>query len=231
MKLNASEAVFIAICLLAAVASVLAVSLSRGHGGEAIKVSLAESETEVYDIAVLNNASAEDFTQIRGIGEVKARAIIEYRTAIGGFKRVSQLRDISGVSDSAMALIIEHFYGNGGIPSASEVTEIDEPQSVPETEPEKTELTAPAVMTAPPETTGESAGTTTSEKVMREVNINSATADEIADALLIDRKIAEEIVALRERIECFSSVQELYLCDNFNDKIYQKVKNYVKMGE
>lgn len=231
MKLKASEAVFIAICLLSAAAAIFAVTLSRGQGGEAIKVSLAESETEVYDMAVLNNASAEDFMQIRGIGEVKARAIIEYRTAIGGFRRVSQLRDISGISDSTMALIIEHFYGNGGTPPASEATETDEPQSVPETEPEKTELTAPEVTTAPPETAGESAGTTTSEKTMREVNINSATADEIAESLLIDRKIAEEIVALRERIQYFSSVQELYLCDGFNDKIYQKVKNYVKMGE
>lgn len=229
MKLKASEAVFIAICLCAVAAAVFAVTLSRGRGGEAIKVNLAESEAEAYDVSVLNEATAEDFMHVRGIGEVKAQAIVEYRTAIGGFRRVSQLRDVSGISDATLALIIEHFYGNSAY--ISDVTKTDEPQSVPETESVKTELTAPEVTTVPPETAGEAPIATTSEKAMREVNINSATADEIADALLIDRKIAEEIVALREQIEYFSSVQELYLCDSFNDKIYQKVKNYIKMGE
>lgn len=229
MKLKTSEAVFIAICLLAAAAAVIAVAISRKHSGEAISVSAAESNGEIYDLSVLNEASAEEFMQIRGIGEVKANAIVEYRAAIGGFKRVSQLCNIDGIGGSVMALIIDYFYGDGK-PSAGAVTDKIE-QSPPETDESKVEPPSPSVTEKPLETAAELPETVAPERVMSEVNINSATAEEIAKNLLIDSELAEKIVLLRGQIGYFSSVQELYLCDGFNDKIYQKVKNYVKIGE
>lgn len=45
----------------------------------------------------INTASVEQLTTLDGIGEVKARAIVEHREANGRFRSVEQLEDVKGV--------------------------------------------------------------------------------------------------------------------------------------
>ena len=45
----------------------------------------------------INTASVEQLTALDGIGEVKARAIVEHRDANGRFRSVDQLEDVKGV--------------------------------------------------------------------------------------------------------------------------------------
>ncbi len=47
----------------------------------------------------INESSIEELTTISGIGESKAKAIIEYRTTNGPFKSVEEIKNVSGIGD------------------------------------------------------------------------------------------------------------------------------------
>lgn len=233
MKPKPFEILFLAVCLAAAAAAVTAVYLSRYRANESeVYISSEQGIEESYDVSVINSATRDDFMSVSGIGEVKADDIIAYRTALGGFSRVGQLKDIRGISDALYQRIIDYFYGEK--PSEPEASEVTQPQvtAPPETSasetsvlPKKTE--SKKETTTEPTEAAEEEETETLERTMRSVAINSASADEIADALMIDIKLAEEIVSLRETIHGFSAVQELDLCGGMTDEIYRRIKGFV----
>ncbi|MEU7872680.1 ComEA family DNA-binding protein [Dactylosporangium sp. NPDC049140] len=51
----------------------------------------------------LNNASVADLQKLPGIGEVLAERIVEYREAHGGFRAVTDLRQVEGIGDAKFA--------------------------------------------------------------------------------------------------------------------------------
>ena len=53
----------------------------------------------------LNSASAVELTEIKGVGDVLARRIIEYRQAHGQFKSLEELANIKGVGDKKLKKI------------------------------------------------------------------------------------------------------------------------------
>ncbi len=61
--------------------------------GESINVS----ENKLIDI---NKASVEELCTIPGIGESRAKAIIEYRESKGGFSDIEELKEISGIKNA-----------------------------------------------------------------------------------------------------------------------------------
>ncbi|MEW9667326.1 helix-hairpin-helix domain-containing protein [Ammoniphilus sp. 3BR4] len=56
----------------------------------------------------INTASAEELTGLPGIGEVKAAAIIDYRTKQGMFKKESDLKNVTGIGDKLYEKVEEH---------------------------------------------------------------------------------------------------------------------------
>ena len=83
-----------AVLLAAALAATLGVAAPSG--------AVAEGVVNV------NTASAEELARLPGIGESKARAILEYRKERGAFKSVEQLREVKGIGDSALELMRPH---------------------------------------------------------------------------------------------------------------------------
>jgi len=51
----------------------------------------------------INKASIEQLTQLPGIGESKAKAIVEHRTKQGSFKSLEQLKEVKGIGDKLFA--------------------------------------------------------------------------------------------------------------------------------
>ena len=52
------------------------------------------------DLININTADVEELCKIPGIGESRAKAIIEYRESQGGFKDIEDLKNISGIKDA-----------------------------------------------------------------------------------------------------------------------------------
>lgn len=53
----------------------------------------------------INNASAAQLMTLKGIGEKKAQAIIDYRTAHGSFKNINELSQVKGIGAKMVARI------------------------------------------------------------------------------------------------------------------------------
>ena len=62
--------------------------------------SLANESSRKETTSVnINESSIEELTTISGIGESKAKAIIEYRTTNGPFKSIEEIKNVSGIGD------------------------------------------------------------------------------------------------------------------------------------
>ncbi len=62
------------------------------------KTEVVDSDPESIKLKIdLNRAEWYEFIILPGIGEKKARAIVEYRKDAGRFKTIEQLREVSGI--------------------------------------------------------------------------------------------------------------------------------------
>ena len=50
----------------------------------------------------INTATAKQFTELNGIGDVKASAIVEYRAKHGDFSSVDELLNVSGIGEKTL---------------------------------------------------------------------------------------------------------------------------------
>jgi len=56
----------------------------------------------------INEASQAELSMLKGIGKITAHRIIEYRDRVGGFKSVSQLKEVKGVSKKMLENLMDH---------------------------------------------------------------------------------------------------------------------------
>lgn len=59
-----------------------------------------DSNNSGSNLVSINVASIEDFQKLPGVGESKAKAIIEYRNTNGNFNSIEDIKNVSGIGDS-----------------------------------------------------------------------------------------------------------------------------------
>lgn len=67
-----------------------------------------EEKDKKDDKISINEASKEELMELPGIGESKAKNIIEYREEFGEFEKLEDIMNVSGIGESAYSKIKEH---------------------------------------------------------------------------------------------------------------------------
>ena len=77
--------------------------------GEAPPTTVAEAPPTALrsDLIDINQASAEQLMALPGIGEVRSKAIVDYRAEVGRFHRIDQLLDVPGIGSATLEGIRE----------------------------------------------------------------------------------------------------------------------------
>ena len=73
-----------------------------------VEENKSESAKEDNNLVNINTASIEELTTLNGIGESRAKDIIEYRTNNGAFKNIEDIKNVSGIGDSLFEKIREN---------------------------------------------------------------------------------------------------------------------------
>ena len=73
-----------------------------------IENSISDSNDNTSGKVSINTATLEELMTLSGIGEAKAKSIIEYRDQNGGFNSLDELKEVSGIGDSLFDKIKEN---------------------------------------------------------------------------------------------------------------------------
>lgn len=60
----------------------------------------SKSGSDTSGLININTATAEELQTLSGIGEVRAKAIVEYRTQNGNFSKPEDIKNVSGIGDA-----------------------------------------------------------------------------------------------------------------------------------
>lgn len=168
----------------------------------------------------INQASAEELEAVPGIGPARAQAIIKYRDSIGGFKSIDQLDNVPGVGKKTIDLIMEHFY----ISKPSSPAEIPSNEQPPKGAQEFSTL---RTSTPTPMATQFGSGDFLSRQKFGEVNINTATLDELCTLDGIGETLARRIIEYRQTHGGFKTPEEIMQVLGIGEKKYQANKHRI----
>lgn len=80
-------------------------TLQKQRDVKIIEKNIEEKKPPVLIILDINNASAPEWQQLKGIGDVFSQRIVSYRTRLGGFYKIEQIKEVYGISDTLFLTI------------------------------------------------------------------------------------------------------------------------------
>ena len=83
-------------------------STSVSQNTSETKSEQASGLTVTYPLN-LNTCTYEELMSVKGIGEERAKLILQYRDYLGGYTNVEQLKDIEGIGDETYESISVYF--------------------------------------------------------------------------------------------------------------------------
>jgi comEA protein len=89
-------------------AGILALAMCVLVSGYVTSVEAAESKPTVTGVVNVNTASREELQLLPGVGEVRAVAIVASRKQRGGFKKLDELLEVSGIGESMLQRMRPH---------------------------------------------------------------------------------------------------------------------------
>ena len=87
------------------------VNIEKDNGNYIVNEEVSSTNNESSDkisLININSATLEQLKTLTGIGESKAKAIIEYRNQNGKFSDISEITKVSGISEAIFAKIKEN---------------------------------------------------------------------------------------------------------------------------
>ncbi|MBQ9375498.1 MAG: helix-hairpin-helix domain-containing protein [Ruminococcus sp.] len=149
----------------------------------------------------VNDVTKEQLLMIDGLGDSLVDRIIAYRQSVGVIRDMEELLLVEGIGDAKLETLKLYLY-------VSDIYRITT----------TTTTTKPVVIIT---------NTKAKTNAICKVNINTASADEIARCLCISDEIAQGVIEIRNRIGHYSNSLELLYVDGFTKKMHAALKDYI----
>lgn len=191
-----------------------------------IVTTTSDSSVQTYSFSEdINKAVKGQLISVKGIGEIMADKIIDYRKSVGTIHNMNELKNVSGIGDAKLLLLEKYFFVDDN--DFREITTTTRKAVVAQA-PIATSVSIRKEKTDNTVNT-EKSKTVTTKAVLQKVNINTADATEIASKLLLTDEQAQDIVYTRSLITKYSSFYELFLCTKITQKEIQERENYIEV--
>ncbi|KAK3867572.1 hypothetical protein Pcinc_026976 [Petrolisthes cinctipes] len=165
----------------------------------------------------INTAAEEELMTLDGVTRSMAHSIVEYRAAIGGFRRVEDLALVSGVGAARLQrfradVVVGDARRKSSSQSSSRTQSVD---SLPSCESGKSHRSQPLPRPSPPP---------------RTLNVNHASIFELMAVRGMTQEMAANIVEYRERKGPFRTMEELVKVRGVSSRVLSLLKVYLSVN-
>lgn len=179
------------------------VASENPEAADSLRAAVEEDFQIVYN---LQTVTKKELISIPGIGEKRADDILFYRTE-NGFSCLSDLKNVKGIGDATFARLEPFFIPFGEEKSSSKTTaSVDKKKEVQEKH-------------------ADSSLNDDSSKI----NINTATLKELQKIKGVGPSTAAKIIALREELGTFTSIEQLLQVKGIGPKTLEKMKPDIEL--